>query len=166
MGSTPIPTMLTAAMVVAVATMASAHVPLQPPGAMVVKADMNVGGATYAAKGPGECRYSAGTGLLEGPGQMWSLRRHDAAGDVNFMMWRLRHGGDMFTLTITSGGKTHGVSTLQIGPHSDAHGSGSVTFEQRGSGGQFTIAAVDAGGAKLTGTLWCSVFIGPEDHAD
>jgi hypothetical protein len=160
------PTMLaTAACVAMLAASSAAHVPLQPPGSTIVQLDLNVGGTSYSVRGPGDCNYAADASIYQAAAQMWSVRRHDADKDVNFTLWRLHQGSDMFTLFVTTNGKTEKVNTLQVGPPADRLGSGSVVLAQRGKGGLFTIDAVAGNGAKITGTLACSDFMSPVDQA-
>jgi hypothetical protein len=139
----------------------SAHVPLQPPGTIQVSVDLTVGGTAYSGRGPGECNHAADASIHEAPAQMWSVRRHDADRDVNFTLWRLKNG-DMFTLFVAVGGKSHRVNTLLVGPPADRRGSGTAAIAQRGKGGQFTINAISDTGLKITGTLTCSGFTHPE----
>jgi hypothetical protein len=152
-----------AATVAALGVRASAHVPLQPPGTIQVGIELNVGGATYSAKGSGECNHAAAASIYEAPGQMWSVRRTDPDRDVNLTLWRLK-GGDMFTLFVTIGGKSHRVNTLQVGPPANRRGSGTAAIATQGKGGQFTIDALTDTGLKITGTLTCSGFTSPEDN--
>lgn len=147
------------------ATRTAAHVPLQPPGSIRVAVDLTVGGAHYQVRSLGECHYSAIATIHHAPGQMWSVRQHDTTRDVNFTLWRLR-GGDTFTLSITTGGTAHRVSTLPVGPPSERRGSGKSTVATRGKSGQFTIDAVAETGARVTGTLSCSGFLSPEENGN
>ena len=77
---------------------------------------------------------------------------------MNFTLWQLKQGGEMFTLYVTSGGKMHRVSTIQAGPAADRHGSGWASISTHGKSGQFSIDAVDDTGVRVTGTLSCSGF--------
>lgn len=142
----------------------SAHVPLQPPGAVNVQVNLAVGGVALAAGSGGECNHSAGASIYEAPGQMWAARQQGSNSSVNVTLWRLARGGDMFTLSVTTGGKTHRVSTLTVGPAADRRGSGTTTIVARGKGGQFTINAVADTGVTIAGTIVCSAFTAPEDN--
>ncbi len=154
-----------AAMVIAAVGDASAHVPLQPPGSLLVRVDLSVAGARYSAKGPGDCNYSPSSRVHDAPGQMWRVRRRDANRELAFTGWRLGRT-DSFTLQVTLDGRTHRINTLQVGPPNERAGSGAVRYEQRGRSGQFTINAVADTGAKISGTLSCSGFVPPADTAD
>ena len=143
---------------------ASAHVPLQPPGTVQVQVSLSVGGASLTAAGPGECNHGADASIYDAPGQMWAARQQGGSGSVNITLWRLARGGDMFTLFVTAGGKTHRINTLAVGPAADRRGSGTTVIAPRGKGGQFTINAVADTGATVTGTITCSAFTAPEDN--
>jgi hypothetical protein len=151
------PALATAVVVAVLAADTSAHVPLRPPGSIYVGINLEVGGAPFAAKGTGECRYAADASIDRVPGQMWTVRRRDSGQDVNFTLWRLRQGGEMFTLNVTSGGKMHRVNTIQASP-ADRRGSGSASISTQGGRGKFSIDAVDDTGVRVTGTLSCSAF--------
>ena len=144
---------------------ASAHVPLQPPGAVHGQIALVVGGAALTSAGPAECNHSAGASIYDAPGQMWAARQQGSNNSsVNLTLWRLAKGGDMFTLSITAGGKTHRVNTLTVGPAADRRGSGSVAIAPMGKGGQFTISARTDTGITISGTVSCSAFTAPEDN--
>lgn len=144
----------------------SAHVPLRPPGSIKLVVTLNVGGAAYSASGPGECNYAADASIHQAPARMWSVRQRDPNQDLNFTMWNLKNGGEMFTLSMISGGKTHRVNTLTVGPAGDRRGSGNASFAPLGKSGRFTIDAVADTGTRITGTLACSAFTSPEENGD
>jgi hypothetical protein len=134
------------------------------PPAIVVQAKLQVGGAAYTADGPGECIFSNQSSMYDVPGSQWGVRHSGANQNVNLSFWRLSKGGDMFTLSVSVGGKTHQVNTMQVGPPANRKGSGRVTFEKRGAGGVFNIEAQSDSGAKITGQLTCSGFTKPEEN--
>ena len=146
-------------------TVAPAASSAQPkPPAIVVQVALQVAGAAYAASGPGECVHTTDASLFEVPGAMWGIRTRDRDRDVNFTFWRLSKGGEMLTIWVTTGGKTHRVNTLQVGPATERRGSGKATFEKRGAGGVFTVDLLADTGAKVTGQLTCSAFVAPEGN--
>jgi len=151
-------TLATAAIVVVLVAGTSAHVPLRPPGSIYVGINLEVGGAPFAAKGAGECNYAAEASIQQMPGQMWSVRQRDSGQDVNFTLWQLKQGGEMFTLYVTSGGQVHRVNTIPVGPAADRRGSGWASISMHGKSRQFSIDAVDDTGVRVTGTLSCSGF--------
>jgi hypothetical protein len=112
----------------------------------------------------GECIFCDDSSIFDAPGSQWGVRHDDNSRDLNFTLWRLKKGGDGVTLFVTTGGKTHRVNTLPVGPPANRRGSGAATFEKRGVGGAFTIDAVADTGAKITGQLTCSAFARPEDN--
>lgn len=142
----------------------SAHVPLQPPGAIHVQVNLAVGGAALTTAGSGECNHSADASIYEAPGQMWAARQQGSTSSVNLTLWRLAKGGDAFTLAVTAGGKSHRVNTLTVGPAANRRGSGATAIAARGKGGQFTINAVTDTGLTISGTVTCSAFTAPEDN--
>lgn len=133
---------------------------------VTVQINLQVGGTAFTANGPGECVFTNQGSIYEAPGSMWGVRRHDQDRDVNFTLWRLAKGGDMLTLFVTSGGKTHHVNTLLVGPPANRRGSGRATFEKTGTGGAFALDVVADTGAKITGQLSCSAFTKPEDNGN
>ena len=157
-------TLAIATTLAAASTSLSAHVPLRPPGSINVVVTLNVGGAAYSASGPGECNYAADASIHQAPARMWSVRRRDPNQDLNFTLWNLKSGGEMFTLSVISGGKTHRVNTLLVGPSGDRRGSGNASFAPLGKSGRFTIDAVADTGSRITGTLACSAFT--EENGD
>jgi hypothetical protein len=142
----------------------SAHVPLRPPGSIDVLVDLSVDGAAYEVNGPGECNYAADASIDGAPARMWSVRRHDTNEDVNFALWSLKKGGELFTLSVSNGGKTHHVNTLLVGLAGDRRGSGRATYTASGKSGRFAIDVVADSGARINGTLACSAFVSPEGN--
>jgi hypothetical protein len=143
-----------------------ANVPVKAAAGPTVEVALQVGGAAYTAKGPGECIHSDSSTIYEAPATQWGVRHDGTDRDLNFAMWRLRKGGpDMLTLTIVLGGKTHRVNTTKVGDKNGGlRGSGSTAFEKNGAGGVFTIDAVADTGAKISGRVTCSGFAKPEDN--
>jgi hypothetical protein len=72
----------------------------------------------------------------------------------------------MFSLAVTSGGRTHRVNTVQVGPPANRRGSGTAKVDVRGKGGQFTVNAVADTGTTIIGTIACSAFVHPEENGD
>ncbi len=70
--------------------------------------------------------------------------------------------GDMFSLSVATGGKSYRVNTVKVGGGSAVLGSGKVTFTASGAGGTFMINATAANGAAITGTIKCSAFTAAE----
>lgn len=135
--------------------------------ALMIDVALTVGGVSYTAKAPGECNYSTESTIFELPATMWAARQHEGNRNVNFTLWHPKKGGgDMLTLFVTIGNKTHRVNTVKIGSHADVQGSGQATFEKSGAGGIFTIEAIADTGAKISGRISCSGFVKPEDNGD
>jgi hypothetical protein len=134
--------------------------------ALMIDVALTVGGVSYTAKAAGECNYSTESTIFEAPATMWAARQHEGNRNLNFTLWRLKQGGDMLTLFVTVGNKTHRVNTVKVGSHADVRGSGQATFEKSGAGGIFTIEAIADTGAKISGRISCSGFVKPEDNGD
>jgi hypothetical protein len=143
-----------------------ASAPLHAAAGPTVEVALQVGGAAYHAKGPGECIFSDASTIYEAPATQWGVRQDGADRDLSFAMWRLRAGGpDMLTLTVVLGGKTYRVNTTKVGSKTAGlRGSGTTTFERAGAGGVFTIDATADTGAKISGRVTCSAFAKPEDN--
>ena len=139
--------------------------PAKPP-AMTVQANLRVGSVAYTANGAGECIFSDRSSMYDAPGSQWGVRHQGTNQSLNLSFWRLAKGGDMFSLSVTADGKTHQVNTMQVGPPANRRGAGTVTFEKRGSGGVFTLAAQAETGAKIAGHLTCSGFTRPEENGE
>lgn len=143
----------------------AAHVPLQPPGTIMVGLDLSAGTRHLAGRAPGVCTYSPAASIHQAPGQMWNIRQRDGGTEVNFTGWRLGKT-DSFTLFVTIDGTRHRVNTLQVGPATDRAGSGTMRYTPKGRGGQMAIDAVTDTGLHITGTLTCSGFVPPEENGD
>src|SRR5690349_8141193 len=103
--------------------------------ALMIDVALTVGGVSYTAKAPGECNYSTESTIFELPATMWAARQHEGNRNVNFTLWHPKKGGgDMLTLFVTIGNKTHRVNTVKVGSHADVQGSGQATFEKSGAG--------------------------------
>jgi hypothetical protein len=129
-----------------------------------VQIDLRIGGAAYTVSGPGECQATEDASIFSAPAGMKAVQQSDASRSLNFTLWRLAKAGDMITLDITLGGKRHRVNTLTIAPVADRRGSGSATFQARGTGGVFTLDATSDTGARITGQVTCSAFAKPEEN--
>jgi hypothetical protein len=139
--------------------------------ALMIDVVLTVGGVSYTAKAAGECNYSTESTIFELPATMWAARQHEGNRSVNFTLWHPKKAGekgsgDMMTLFVTIGNKTHRVNTVRVGSHADVQGSGQATFEKSGAGGIFTIEAIADTGAKISGRISCSGFVKPEDNGD
>ena len=61
----------------------------------------------------------------------------------------------MVTLSVTSGGSSHQISTVRGGSPT---GSGKVTLEKAGNGGTFAVDAKTGNGTAISGTITCDTF--------
>lgn len=118
----------------------------------------SVGGASYAFTGTGECTHVPAGSIYDASAAIWNARQHNNDRNLNFTLFRLKNGGDMFTLLIGMGGKVYQVKTVKVGQKGDLRGSGKVTFLPAGTGGSFTLDATADTGAKIVGKITCSAF--------
>ncbi len=119
---------------------------------------LQVAGQPYRFEGKAECRHAPVASIYNVVAQNWSVQQSDEQRSIGLTLWRPRNtSGDMFSLSVTIGGKTYVVSTVKAG-ESSVQGSGKVAFTTSGAGGTFTINATAANGAVITGTIKCSAF--------
>lgn len=130
-----------------------------------IQLDLRVGSVAYQLSATGTCLAQPHGTLYEVPAAQWNARHRDGQRYVNLAFWRVRPGGDMFTLGVMIGPTLHRVSTVRVQGKGGAHGSGSVTLVLKGSGGAFQLDATADTGVRITGTITCGAFTRPvEDN--
>ncbi len=148
-------------LVLVAVSMVAAQVDRRPPGDDKVGASiaLRVGGAPYQFAGKASCTHDAKAGLFGVVGEKWQVVHSDGPRSVilNFMK-PLSGAGDMFSLTVESGGKSYEVDTLKSKPSDAVKGSGTVSLAPAGNGGTFTIDAKAENGATISGTIKCEAF--------
>ncbi len=119
---------------------------------------LQVAGQPYRFEGKAECLHASLASIYGVVSEVWSVRQSDGQKSITLTLWRPRSkSGDMFSLSVATGGKSYLVSTVSAG-ESKVQGSGKATFMSSGAGGTFTINATAANGAVITGTIKCSAF--------
>jgi hypothetical protein len=148
------------------ATIAPLGAQRRPPGssaepALPMKVALQVGGQAYAFTGQGVCQSSSNASIYELPATMYSVRQNDSDRSLSLTLWHPKNGTpDMLNLSVSTGRKSHTVSTVKVGQNGDVKGSGRATFAPAGAGGTFTLDATADSGAKITGTITCDRFAG------
>ncbi len=121
---------------------------------------LRVGGQPYDFSGKASCRHAPMASIYGVQAEMWSVQQNDANRSLGLTVWRPKgRTGDWFSLSVSSGGKSYVVNTVQTGHEADTvQGRGTLRFTPSGSGGTFAIEATAANGGAITGTVTCSAF--------
>jgi hypothetical protein len=127
---------------------------------------LQIGSDAYKATGRGTCHHTARAGIYDTPAEQWSVQQSEGSRSVALTMWRLKKApGDMLSLAVTTGGKSHRVSTVKVGQSGSPVGAGTVTLASAAKGGTFTIDATTAERTRITGTITCDAFTAPRPVA-
>ncbi len=142
---------------------AQVRVPRTPVDAKVsVTIALEIGSESYKYTGPGTCRHALQASIYDLLAEQWTMEGGDGLRNVTLTLWQPKKGaGDMVSLAVSSGGKTHVVNTVKVGADGSVRGSGTATLAPAGKGGTFTINATAADGAKIRGTIKCDAFLAP-----
>ncbi len=121
---------------------------------------LRVGGQPYEFNGKASCRHAPIASIYGVQAEMWSVQQNDGNRSLALTVWRPKgRTGDWFSLSVSSGGKSYAVNTVQAGRDAETvQGRGTLTFTPSGSGGTFAIEATAAAGGTITGTVTCSAF--------
>jgi hypothetical protein len=122
---------------------------------------LQVGTGRYDFTGQGVCLEIPDGSIYDAPAAMYSVRQTTDKQRLNMTLYRLKKGGDMLTLNVSSGNETHSVSTVKVAANGTVAGSGSAKLERTGKGGTLTIEAADPKGVKISGTVKCEAFNRP-----
>ena len=123
---------------------------------------LQVGSEAYKVTGQATCHHAAQASIYDVPAEQWSVQQSDGSRSLSLTMWRPKKAsGDMLSLAVSTGGKSHTVNTVKAGKSGTADGSGTVTFVPAAKGGTFTIDAAAADRTKITGTITCAGFTAP-----
>jgi len=135
-------------------------VPAAPADTKVnVAIALQVAGQLYNFDGKATCQHAPMASIYDVAAEMWIIQQRDAQHSMALTMWRPKNKtGDMFSLTLNSGGRSYIVSTVKTSGGGNAQGSGSVTLKPSGAGGAFTLGAKTENGVAITGTVKCSAF--------
>ncbi len=120
---------------------------------------LQAGGESYQFGGQGTCTHEPKGYIYAVPAQQWRVEHSEGRRSVALTFWRPTNGsGDMFSLSLSSAGKSHMTSTVKVGSEGTVRGSGNATFETAGKGGTFAVTATAADGTKISGTIRCAGF--------
>lgn len=128
------------------------------PSEVGVAITLQVAGQPYHFEGKAACEHAPVASIYSVISEMWSVQQSDGQRSVMLTLWRPRSkSGDMFSLSVATGGKSYRVNTIKPGGES-VQGSGNMTLTPSGAGGTFTIKATAGNGAAIAGTIKCSAF--------
>ena len=123
---------------------------------------LQVGSEAYKVTGQATCHHTAQASIYDVPAEQWSVQQSDGSRSLSLTMWRPKKAsGDMLSLAVSTGGKSHPVNTVKAGTSGPTEGSGTVTLVAAAQGGTFTIDAAAADRTKITGTITCAAFTAP-----
>ena len=148
-------------LVLVVVAIVAAQVDRRPPGDDKVGASLalQVAGAPYQFSGKASCTHDAKAGMFGVVGEKWQVVHSEGPRSLILNFMKPTNGtGDMFSLSVESGGKSYEVDTLKARPSDAVKGSGTVSLAPSGKGGTFTIDAKAENGAKISGTIKCDAF--------
>jgi hypothetical protein len=145
---------------VAVPTAAQRRAPgAQKPTTNVTIA-LKTGADTYQFAGQARCTHAPVASIYDLASEQWSVEQSDGARSLHLTVWKPKSGsGQMFTLSVSSAGRSLSVNTVKASGAPAPSGSGNVTLAAGGAGGTFTLDAKDARGAAITGTIKCDAFL-------
>lgn len=120
---------------------------------------LQVGGGAYQFSGRGDCGHEPKGWIYGTAAKLWTVEQSEGPKSMTLTLWSPTSGsGNMFTLRVTSGGKSYETDTVKGKDAGPTKGSGTVTIAPAGTGGMFTVNATAANGAKISGTIKCDAF--------
>lgn len=121
-----------------------------------VTISLQVGAAAYNFTGQAKCDHLDKGSIYDVVAERWSVEQQEGPNNLTLSVWKPLAGGEnLINLYVSSGGKSHQVSTT--GPTKE--GSGTILLAPRGKGGTFTIKATAKDGAAISGTVKCEAFV-------
>lgn len=136
---------------------AQRRVPGEAQPKQAINAALKVGGQAYESREPGRCTHAPTASIYSIVSAMWSVQQSAEGRSLALTLWKPKDGtSDMVTLSVSSGGSSHAISTARGG--GAPSGTGKVTLEKSGPGGAFTIDAKTRDGVVITGTITCDAF--------
>ena len=153
-------TSIVAAALVACATHLNAQVRHPPSAAAGVPLEIHLqaGAHKYDASATGECRAADQASIYGVAASQFAVSHSAGKDSLNLTLWQPKNAENMVTLTVLIGGKRYEVDTVKAGPKKDTKGSAKTTLQKTGNGATLTIAAVTAGGEKVSGTIKCGAL--------
>jgi hypothetical protein len=158
-----LPAVCCAVVMLASAAAAQRRVPPASPGAQKPTVDVTIalksGSDMYQFTGQGTCTYAPIAAIYNVVSEQWNVQQSDGSRSVQLTLWKPKNGsGEMFSLSVSAGGRSHTVNTVKATGAAASEGSGKVTLATAGNGGTFTVDAKDARAAGITGTIKCGAF--------
>jgi len=146
-------------MIAAVSAAQRRHVPTGQDDMKVdVSIALQVAAQPYRFDGKAVCQHAATASIYDVVAEMWTVQQSEGQRSITLTVWRPKNSpGNLFSLSVTNGGKSYVVNTVKVGGAGIVQGSGKVTLTTSGAGGTFTVDA-RADGAAITGTIKCSAF--------
>jgi hypothetical protein len=129
----------------------------RPKAGVTIALQSGAGG--YQATGQGTCTYAKTASIYGVPSEQWSVQHSEDSRSLTLTFWKPTNGAEpMFTLSTSSGSSRQSVNTVKATGAPATEGSGTVSFAPADKGGTFTIAAKDAKGRAISGTIKCDSF--------
>jgi hypothetical protein len=138
--------------------------PAAKPAPTIVQVRLMVGSRAFETSGPGECTHTDDGSIYAVPAAIWSVQQSAETGRLTVTLFRPKRGGEMFTLVVWIGDRTHKASTVKTVDGGTVTGSGTVRFAATSAGGTFAVDATADTGARIIGTIACSAFKIPEEN--
>jgi hypothetical protein len=124
-----------------------------------VNVALQVDGGAYQFSGRGSCGHEPKGWIYGTAAKLWTVEQSEGPRSITLTLWSPTSGsGNMFTLRVTSGGKSYQADTVKGKDARPTKGAGSIAFAAAGVGGVFTVNATAANGAKMSGTIKCDAF--------
>ena len=144
---------------VAAAQRSARRMPDTPAGDEVgVAIALQAGGDSYQFNGQATCTQEPKGYIYGLPAHLRTIEQSDGQRSISLTLWSPAKKATMFTLHLSSRGKSYETDTVTGENAGPTSGSGTVTFAPAGAGGTFTVNATTAKGAKVTGTIRCDAF--------
>lgn len=153
---------LTCAALLMLASSASAQ--RRAPGAqkptVAVTIALKAGGNAYSFTGQASCTHAPMASIYSVISEQWSVQQSEGSQSIQLTLWKPKSGsGEMFSMSVSAGGRSHVVNTVKAPGAPAAQGSGTATIARAGSGAIFTIDATAADGTRVTGTIKCDALL-------
>src|SRR5215212_5337405 len=102
--------------VVLCSAVTSAQIRRQPgskPDQVPLHVALKAGATPYTFDGQGVCKRAEKASIYDAPAAMWSVQQDGEGRNLTLTVWRLQSGGDMMSLGVSSGSKSHNVNTVK-----------------------------------------------------
>ncbi len=119
---------------------------------------LQAGSESYQFTGQGTCTQEPRGYIYGVAAHLRTIEQSDGRRSVRLTLWSPSKSAAMFSLSMTSNGKSYETDTVTGKGAGPTTGSGTVAFAQQGNGGTFTVNATAANGTKISGTIRCDSF--------